>query len=467
MGAVVVAGRYVPRPPEDQPWGVESQPANLVLPRNGGNFPFVPTRWRFDHQDPDPGFVVESYPVARVQSLVGGNFPFKPNFWKQNFDDASFWQNESFGPSLVLELASNLPIGHSPRWKYDNNDPGVWSGSPTNVNPVLYLSIVAPFVPPRWKFDHDQNAYWVNESQPVSAPLLQQLLNNVPFKPPYWRYNNDDPGNWLARSTGVNRVIDLSLVNPLVPFRWRYDNDDSTTWFSKPGAIPASKMPVGGGYPFLPVAWRFNYDDASLWTVESFPKPPVQGLVGGGYPIKPSFWQYNNDDPGTWNGAPVNVSIVQNIVIGTPLVPQRWKLDNDDPAVWWGAPINVPITITQPGPPVPHVIGGVGLVGRSGKRWWEELEDEYRERYPELRPPSASKKAVKARKKVKEEVSEAVVHGLITADKAPDLIELAVKTYTAPTVDQALYYAEQVREYLNRLREDDEEDIMLMIWGMD
>jgi hypothetical protein len=46
--------------------------------------------------------------------------------------------------------------------------------------------------------------------------------------------------------------------------------------------------------------------------------------------------------------------------------------------------------------------------------------------------PSKAKKAVAARKQVKEAVADAVIYGLLSPEKAPDLIELSVKAQTAP-----------------------------------
>lgn len=412
MGAVIVASRYVPRPPEDNIWDARSRGVTSLSMPVGGGFPFVNKRWAFNNDDAAV-WTVKSGTVAPVQSLVGGNLPFKSARWKYDYNDAPDWRGAPRNVNRVLDLggvAPNIPS----RWKFDYNDPAawaarswaglwildqtlqlyvpsvtrqfpvddpaVWVGASRPVNNLLQSQVVAaPLTAPRWKYDSDESAVWY--SKPGRTPSVQALVGgNYPFKPPYWKWNNDDSAVWSGGPRNVNRVIDLVTVSPVTPSRWKFDNDDPSAWYSKPGAIPDNYLPVGGGFPFVPVRWKLDYDDAAVWTVKSFTAPKVQALVNGGIPVKPPYWQYNNDDPGIWVGRPSNVSILQQLVITTPLLPQRWKFDNDDAAVWRGAPANVPITITQPAPPIPVPTDqwsgkprNKGSV-HSGKHRWKKIE---------------------------------------------------------------------------------------------
>src|ERR1700741_3183318 len=94
MGAVVIAARYVPRPPVDNIWDGRPQGIQTIRMPVGGGFPFKPRFWQANYDDA-AYWVNESVPVPPVQRLVGGGFPFKPNFYRFGWDDASFWQNES------------------------------------------------------------------------------------------------------------------------------------------------------------------------------------------------------------------------------------------------------------------------------------------------------------------------------------------------------------------------------------
>jgi hypothetical protein len=111
-------------------------------------------------------------------------------------------------------------------------------------------------------------------------------------------------------------------------------------------------------------------------------------------------------------------------------------------------------------------VGSVGGGGSSGKRWWEELQEEYAERYrlehPELEPTKA-KKAVKARKQVERLVEEARIEGLLGLYTASEAARLVVATRGAPTIEEALARAEQVKAYLRLLREQEDEDDILIL----
>lgn len=308
MGAVIVASRYVPRPPEDQLWVRKSFGPSLLL-ELAGNLPFqprrwkfdysepdfwlnrsapipltllpiaaapfAPRRWKFDHQDQNPGWVVESFPVPKVQALFGGNFPFKPPYWKYNLDDPGVWSGGPRNVNRVIDLAFVPPLIPS-RWKYDNDDPAVWYSKPGAV-PDNYLPVGGgfPFVPVRWRFNYDDASLWTVESFPV--PKVQSLVGgNFPFKPPYWKYNNDDSAVWVGKPTPVNRVQDLV----------------SST-------------------PFVPVRWRFDFNDASLWigAKSNAPSSPLLALLLANVPFKPRLWR-DPQEFSVWRGAPRNVPLV-------------------------------------------------------------------------------------------------------------------------------------------------------------
>lgn len=235
MGAVIIAGRFVPRPPIDDPWNKVSSPVPPVQRLVGGGFPFVPTRWRFNYDDAAV-WTVESFPAAPVQKLIGGNYPFKPPYWKQHYNDAP-----------------------------------VWSGAPRNVNRII--DIEPPVIPTRFRFGQDDSAYWVNESAPISTPLIQALANNVPFKPLRWRNDYDDASRWMVESFPVPKV--QALVGggyPFVPQRWKYHHYEYGAWNAKATGVNRV-IDLAFVPPFVPARWKIDYDDASVWNGRSIAVP--------------------------------------------------------------------------------------------------------------------------------------------------------------------------------------------------
>lgn len=313
MGAVIIAGRYVPRPPHETTWD-----ANLKG-------------------------------IGTLRMPVGGGFPFKPKFFGSSYNDQGLWYGQSFDVPLTITLpptvASN-PFAPK-RWSFNDLDTPSWAGPVSSAFDTLTqtLQLYAP-APARNYPYLPETAEWNGSKQRVNNLLLNAVVQ-APLVPSRWTFNYDDAGLWNGKPSNVNRVIDLAFVPPLAPSRWKLDYDDRAVWYTKPGNIPASKMPVGGGFPFQPDYWRYNFDDAGVWQKKSFGPSLVLELASN-LPFVPRYWRFNTDEPPSWNGKPINVGIVQRLVIASPLLPQRWKYDFNDASVWSGHPLNVPVTITQP-----------------------------------------------------------------------------------------------------------------------
>lgn len=354
MGAVIVAGRYVPRPPTDNIW---DRPPSRAVPEQYlpavVTPPFAPNTWVFKGDD-SPLWMFWKYQQAGItpKMPVGGGFPFKPRRWAFDYQDTPVFYGRTFDVPVQLFPATSAAPFVPSRWKFDHIPATEWVGQPADAFWVLdqsfqlYVASSTRQIPP----GNDPAPWAGNRAQTNNNLLVVQAVVD-PLKPAKWRHYDEAPG-LDAKSRAVPESYLPTSSAPLTPSRWKQDNDDAAVWYTKPGSINDVFMPLGGNFPFVPVRWRFDYDDASLWTVETFPKAPVQGLVNGGYPLKPTFWDYNNDDPGTWRGFPANVGIVQQLVIASPLLPTRWTRDYDQPAFWSGAPSDVPITITQPLPPI-------------------------------------------------------------------------------------------------------------------
>src|SRR5262245_51198098 len=94
MGAVIIATRYVPRPPDDNVWNFWATNRFLgigtIRMPVGGGFPFKPNwqRRQLLHYN-DQGNTWNWWAPPRSQEsvirLVGGGFPFKPNWQRQQF----------------------------------------------------------------------------------------------------------------------------------------------------------------------------------------------------------------------------------------------------------------------------------------------------------------------------------------------------------------------------------------------
>jgi hypothetical protein len=99
-------------------------------------------------------------------------------------------------------------------------------------------------------------------------------------------------------------------------------------------------------------------------------------------------------------------------------------------------------------------------------RWWEQLQAEYQERWKQedgFKEPSKAKKAVLARKETVLKVQEAGDRGLLSRVSAKPIAELVEKHLAAPKLVDAIRYAREIDELLERLwDEEDEEDILML-----
>lgn len=310
MGAVIVAARYVPRPPDDNLVNIKSGKIPAVLPQIGGNYPFKPQFFRFG-QDDSAFWLRSSFQVPPVRDLVGGNYPFKPTRWKNDYQEQnSFWSSKSFNEPLTL----TLPI------------------------------VLAPFVPSRWAFNYDPPREWVGGPSPAFSLLSQTLQLYAPTSIRPFPIG-DDGDKWSGNRQTVNNLLlnTAVVVNPFLPTAWRFDHQDQNYgWVAKSQPVPPVNRLVGGNFPFVPVRWKFDFDDASLWTVKTAQVPKVQLLVGGGFPIVPVRPQFNYHDAPSWHAKPVPVTrSLFDLLAGNPFVPPRWKYDLDDPGRWIGKPTPV------------------------------------------------------------------------------------------------------------------------------
>jgi hypothetical protein len=105
------------------------------------------------------------------------------------------------------------------------------------------------------------------------------------------------------------------------------------------------------------------------------------------------------------------------------------------------------------------------------KRWWEELQEEYREAYAKANPdklPSRAKRAVKVRDEIQRLAEKAVVGGLLSLLDAPKVAELVVKTEYAESAVEAIKRADETRKYIEKLIRDreDEDDIEMLVMAL-
>lgn len=240
MGAVVVASRYVPRPPDSDVWSF-----------------WAPPRQR-----------------ENVLNLVGGNFPFKPR-WHilENYDDAAPWRFKSQPVPAVFQLAVTAPF--TPRyWKFDYADAAPWRFAPGPVNPVLRLvNGNFPFTPRFWDYNYDDAAPWRAAPMPVN-PVNRLVQGNAPIEPTFWKYHYNDQGNvWTGKSTPPAAALQLVVTTPFTPRFWRYDFDNAAVWRTVPRPVNPVIRLVNGNLPFTPrfAIFESGNDDRSLWTYRAKP----------------------------------------------------------------------------------------------------------------------------------------------------------------------------------------------------
>lgn len=356
MGAVIIAGRYVPRPPEDNLW--DARPKGIAPLRMpvGGGFPFVNKRASFNYDDATVWYR-NSSSFAALRMPVGGGFPFKPAFWTANYDDASTWQNESVPTPPVSKLVGgNFPFVPK-RWAQDYDDASHWQRKPFPVPPVRDLvGGNFPFVNRRFSFGLDDYAAWDKNRSTFPTLGLPATAGVIVAG----RYVPRPPTDelWTGKPTPVSPLYTITAapLNPFLPKAWRFDYDQPREWVGQSGfAFVALTTTLQLFSPSIMRPFQSGEETREWSGNRQVVNNLLLNTVVLAAPFVPRFWAYNNNDPGTWRGGPVNVGIVQQLVIASPLLPSRWKMDYDQAAFWSGAPSNVPITITQPGPPVVSV----------------------------------------------------------------------------------------------------------------
>jgi hypothetical protein len=267
MGAVIIATRYVPRPPEDALHNIKSGQRPAVLPSVGGNFPFKASYWRFG-QDDAAVWVRSSYAVPPVRDLVGGNFPFVNTRWRFGLDQPREWVG---GPTSAFNLLSQTLQLYAPSIMRSfpiGDDGDKWNGNRQSVNNLLLNTAVAlnPFLPVAWRFDYqDPNPGWVAESQPV-PPVSKLVGGGFPFAPVFWKFNYDDASLWTVKTFSVPKV--QALVGggfPIIPVRPQFHYHDAPVWHAKPTPTSRQLINLLAGNPFPPKRWVFDYNDASFW----------------------------------------------------------------------------------------------------------------------------------------------------------------------------------------------------------
>ncbi len=109
---------------------------------------------------------------------------------------------------------------------------------------------------------------------------------------------------------------------------------------------------------------------------------------------------------------------------------------------------------------------GFVSTGKVGKRWWEELQEEYQAQYArqdKLRA-SKSKKAVVARREAKRIAEDLYEGGLLDSFNAPELAQKVVAIQYVPRLDETLRILAEIKRIRQQLMdEQDEEETLLLL----
>lgn len=254
MGAVVIAARYVPRPPDDVVWNWWAPPRNreAVLDLVGGNFPFEPNWQRQQQFYNDQGNAWSGKPQAVPPIFrVAVADPFKPVWQRQQFyynDQGNGWQ--WWTPPRSRERALDLVGGNFPFkpffWRYNYSDAGrEWYAEPRPVPLTLTLdpsAQPAPFTP-QWQHQqlhyNDQGNSWQWWVPPRARErALDLVAGNYPFKPQFRLLQQIyfEPGIWSykAKAASPQTILNLAVDGVL-----NATEPTDTAAFSVTVAVPA------------------------------------------------------------------------------------------------------------------------------------------------------------------------------------------------------------------------------------
>lgn len=369
MGAVFVANRYVPRPPEDQFFTGLSKPPSLAL-----------------------------------RAALAANIPFRAKFWRANYDDAAIWRSRSGAVSLTLLLppappssgppamatvyvpnpgrddlwlsaSQDMPLNlrsaaaapFFPSWDGLQSIPAdqVWTGEPGSATWILttttqlYAGKQTQIIP------YDEVQGWTPRSTGISPLLRQAAATPAPFVP-MWESAATvaDPANWTGKSGGATWLLSNTLqiyvggstriipfedtapwvrtappanflllqtvvTAPFVPSTWDQHHQDVPAAQIPSRSMSSLLLPQPAIKPFVPALWDQNFDDAAVQN-RGAAVAPVLGLAGGNYPVVPSRWDIPGDDASVLVWHPGNVGVTLRQLLNAPLIPAAWRFGQDD-----------------------------------------------------------------------------------------------------------------------------------------
>jgi hypothetical protein len=382
----VRAPLYVPRPPEDQPWGPpRSIPVSLLarltqqkIYGQGGQVPRA--RWNFNY-DETPIWVgaPRSSNISTIPPAVNP-FKNKNTYW---FSEDAVWQGTPIDSALLHPLLTSGGQVKPFRWNYTLDDQSIWQGVPIDSALLHPLLTAGGQVPPfRWNFTWDDHAVW--QGVPIDSALLHPLLTAGGQVPPArWNFNYDEAASWqLFIDRNTNLYPPVAAQNPLT-VRWFSSSDDTPTWQWTPSNVAIVLPPTPNPFTSRPPQW---YSEDAFWQGGPNRSAIIRLLTVGGQPPTPHY-QFNYDDAPGWQGAPTgkNPNLVpplqapfsnrqtywysedslwqgastgrnQNLVsVGTSPFSNRQTYWYDDPSIWAGAPLNSQIIslLTRGGKPLP------------------------------------------------------------------------------------------------------------------
>jgi hypothetical protein len=290
----------------------------------------APTRIR--HFEWDDAAPYQIQPRPKPQALIASSQLVGPEHFIYSliYDDPSLWQmlpeTRNSGPIQLLGIGAK-PFNH--QWRYDPDNPGVWSGAPTS-NELLTPELgIKPIINVVWYLYTDDPSVWA--AKPIQSETLVQL--GLGKQPGFhqWRYDWDDPALWQS-TIGHNSNLSAITANPFLPKAWLWGYDDPI-----PTSGPAQRVALAPNTFGFNLTWRFNFvDDPSPWLAgPTTSRTIVPNLVTTQF--KSHQWLWGLDDPTpAWfvRGPNYNISAVAP----SPFIPRQWLWNDEASAFWLGSP---------------------------------------------------------------------------------------------------------------------------------
>ncbi len=195
-----------------------------------------------------------------VPILSGKPFTRSIRFDNDDFSAWFPWANRN----LAALTPSVSPLVNY-TWRYNSDDPPVWSGSPLDSSTIPFFTVGGQPPTKHWNYDYDDSSAWQLTYQRNLIPAA-----GAPTIAIRWNFNYDDPSGW--QWTPGNPVV-VSLTSYVVSASLQTGIDDPSVWSWSPKRD--QPLLTVQANPFFNLRLIGSPDDSSTWSAQ-----PIRSNTG-------------------------------------------------------------------------------------------------------------------------------------------------------------------------------------------